>query len=68
VKSGGLFLAGVTLDLPNGKFSVDPPPTGEVTADVVFSVENSVPSIIAALLYRAGVAFDGVNFSAWHTQ
>jgi hypothetical protein len=66
-KSGGLGvdLGLVSFDLANGKFSINPPPSGEVTADVTFQYGGGVVDVIAALLNRAGVSYDAANFSFW---
>jgi hypothetical protein len=69
-RSGGLVLdpARITADLPNGKFSIDPPPTGDVRCDVVFQQLSGVVDIARDLLVRAGVAFDAGNIGAWNVS
>lgn len=66
LRSGGLPVdpVRITLDLINGKFIVDPPPTSNLTCDPVQS-SATVIQIASALLDRAGVAYDATNFAAW---
>jgi hypothetical protein len=67
VKSGGLPVAlnMIDFDLANGIFSIDPPPSGEVTVDIVFQSADGVIDIIENLLIRSQIAYDSDNLDAW---
>lgn len=66
IRSGGLPVnpSRITVNFVGGTFRIDPPPTAEVTCDVVTG-GGAVLSIAATLFDRAGVAYD---FSDWPTR
>lgn len=71
VRSGGLAIdpAALSLNLGMGKFLINPPPSGEVTADVTFGHDgNGVIDIIKNLLARTDLSLDQANFAYWQTQ
>ncbi len=71
VRSGGLSVGGLSLDLPNGQFTIDPAPTGKVTCDVVNTTAGDlVGEIVEAVLLQMGVlsgSMDSSSFSAFNT-
>ncbi|MCP4698651.1 MAG: hypothetical protein GY862_17635 [Gammaproteobacteria bacterium] len=71
VRSGGLSVSGVSLDLENGKLTIDPPPTGRVTCDVVNSGYSTAADIIEEIItgplgLPAG-RINSANFAAFNT-
>jgi hypothetical protein len=72
VRSGGLAAAGVTTDLPNGKFLINPAPTGRVTCDVVNNTYSKAADIVEEIITgRVGLASGRINstsFSDFNTD
>lgn len=50
VRSGGASVAGVTTDVTNGKFSINPAPTSGITCDVVNSTYSTAAEIIEEII------------------
>lgn len=68
VRGGGLSVAGVTNDLANGKFSINPSPSSKITCDITQkSTTQTIVDLVEQVITRLGESarIDAANFAAY---